>query len=1022
MSKKILLHSPSYRIRTSRVVLIICALYLAYPNFITSQAQQTAPKRALTHQDYDDWRAIQGEQISRNGKFIAYSLTPQDGDGELVVRNLATGTEYRHGRGWRPPAPRPDFDDPAAAQAFIGRMNRLTRPTFTADSRFVVFSIEPNKTDILKARREKKKPEEMPKIALGIMDLSSGQVTRVEKVKNFQVPEDGTGFIVYLLEPLPEGTADQKRTDGAGAKAGPRAGVRATGTATATAPAGARAASERPAGVGAKRSGERKKEYGSDLVVLNLSNNSERTIADVLEYSFSKDAKNVVYTVSAKKEEGNGIYTVTPESDAAPVELLAGRGKYDRITWDEDQTQLAFISDRDDASADQPKFKLYHWDRRSPKAAEIVSAASPNFRSGMVISDKASLSFSLDGSHLFFGVAPLPESEKERDAEESSDEKVIVDLWHWKDDYIQPMQKVRAERDRNRSYRAVYHLIENKFIQLADETLQDVNTSANGLWAIGLDDRDYRTTIGWESFGGIADIYLVNTRDGSRKEVLKKNRSNVALSPNGKYGLFFDGKDWNTFSTANGKITNITKNLTVGFWREDNDVPNTPPPYGNAGWAKDDKYVLLYDRYDIWQVAPDGSSAKNLTDGVGRKESIEFRYVRLDPDERWIDPFNPILLRAENQSTFDSGFYRDRIDGGMPERLFMAAKSFAQPTKAKDVDTLMLTATRFDEFPDIYITDSNFKELKKSSNAGAQREKFLWGKAELIRYKNTDGVLLSGILIKPENFDPTEKYPMMVYIYEKLSDSLHRFVNPSPGTSINASFYASNGYLVLMPDIVYTIGYPGQSALKCVLPAIQSIIDKGYVKEDAIGIQGHSWGGYQIAYMVTQTNRFRAAAPGALVGNMTSAYSGIRWGTGLPRQFQYEHTQSRIGGNLWEFPIRFIENSPVFHAQRVQTPILSLHNDNDDAVPWYQGIEYYLALRRLGKEVYLFNYNGEYHGLRKRHNQKDYTRRLQEFFDHYLKGAPKPEWMEKGIPYLEREKEKDKYKTASDNKEKAQNN
>jgi dipeptidyl aminopeptidase/acylaminoacyl peptidase len=986
--------SPSYRIYARRALLIIFCLFFPYST--ATEAQQAAAKRALTHQDYDGWRSIQGEQISRNGKFIAYSLIPQDGDGEIVVRNLATGAEYRHGRGWRPPLPRPDFDDPAAAQAFIGRMSRLTRPAFTADSRFVVFSIEPNKADVRTVRKEKKKPEEMPKNALGIMDLSTGQSTRIERVKNFQVPEDGGGFIAYLLEPQPETKKDEK----AGATA--------------------QTAAERPARASA-RGGREKKEYGSDLVLRNLSDNSERKIADVLEYSFSKDAKNIVYTVSSKKEESNGIYAITPGSDGMPVELLAGKGKYEKLTWDEDHTQLAFISDRDDAAADQPKFKLYHWDRRSPKAAEIVSTATPNFRSGLVVSERASLAFSLDGSRLFFGVAPPPEKGKEQDAEEGGDDKVIVDLWHWKDDYIQPMQKVRAERERNRSYRAVYHLKEKRHIQLADETMQDVNTSANGLWAIGLDDRLYRTSVGWESFGGISDIYLVNTLDGSRKELLKKNRSSVNLSPNGKYGLFFDGKDWNAFSTANGKVTNLTKNLPVNFWREDNDVPNTPPPYGNAGWAKDDKYVFLYDQYDIWQVAPDGSSAKSLTDGLGRKERIEFRYVRLDPEERWIDPGTPMLLRAEDQSTFDSGFYRDRIDGGLPERLVMAAKNFGQPVKAKDADALMLTTTRFDEFPDIYLTDSNFKELKKSGNAGAQKERYLWGKAELIRYKNTDGVSLSGILIKPENFDPKQKYPMIVYIYEKLSDNLHRFVNPSPGTSINASFYASNGYLVLMPDIVYTIGYPGQSALKCVLPAIQSVVDQGYVKEDAIGIQGHSWGGYQIAYMVTQTNRFRAAAPGALVGNMTSAYSGIRWGTGLPRQFQYEHTQSRIGGNLWEFPIRFIENSPVFHASRVKTPILMLHNDYDDAVPWYQGIEYYLALRRLGKEVYLFNYNGEYHGLRKRQNQKDYTRRMQEFFDHFLKGAPKPEWMEKGIPYLEREKEKEKYKTASDNKEKAQN-
>jgi dipeptidyl aminopeptidase/acylaminoacyl peptidase len=283
-----------------------------------------------------------------------------------------------------------------------------------------------------------------------------------------------------------------------------------------------------------------------------------------------------------------------------------------------------------------------------------------------------------------------------------------------------------------------------------------------------------------------------------------------------------------------------------------------------------------------------------------------------------------------------------------------------------------------------------------------------------VRFKNTDGVPLKGLLMKPDNFDPKRKYPMIVYIYEKLSQGLNSFRNPGPATSINATYYVSNGYLVYMPDIVYTIGYPGQSAMKCVLPGIQSIVDKGFVDENAIGIQGHSWGGYQIAYMVTQTDRFKAAAPGALVANMTSAYSGIRWGSGLPRQFQYERAQSRIGGSLWDYPLRFIENSPVFRADRVKTPLLMIHNDDDDAVPWYQGIEYYLALRRLNKEVYMFTYNGEKHNLRKRINQKDYTRRLQEFFDHFLKGAPAPEWMAKGIPYLQRDKEKEKYRATEE--------
>ncbi len=996
--------SRAIRLYLRQTMFVVCSLSLVFPAVPTRAfAQQPAAKRALTHQDYDSWRSIQGQQLSRDGKFLAYALIPQDGDGEIVVRNLATGTEWRHGRGWRPPAPPPSAEDPGAATVFQAA-GRLARPSFTADNRFVAFTIEPNKADVLKARKDKKKPEEMPKNALGLMDLSNGQVTRVEKVKGFQVPEDGAGFIAYQLEPKPEEKKPEEKADA------PKQEKDFDSDDLQQRGRGAR-------GGGGERQGPRKKEYGSDLVLRNLTSGAERTFIDVLEYSLSKDAKSLIYAVSSKKEETNGLFAVTPGNDAAPAELLAGKGRYTKLTWGEDQTQLAFISDRDDAAAKQPMFRLYHWKRGDAKAAEIVSTATPNFRPGLVISDRASLSFSPDGNHLFFGVAPPPEPEKEAEAEAASDEKVSVDLWHWKDDYIQPMQKVRAEQTRNQSYRAVFHIKEKKYVQLADETMEGINPSNNGQWAIGSDDRGYRTMIGYDS--NYSDYYLVNTADGSRKQLRQKQQSGVSLSPNGKYALFYDGRDWNTISLPDGKVTNLTGKLAARFWQEDHDSPSTAPPYGNAGWTKDDKYVLLYDEYDIWQVAPDGSGAKNLTDGTGRREKMEFRYVRLDPEERAIDPAKPLLLRAESEWTKDSGFWRDRIDGGMPEKLVMAAKNFGQPAKARDADVMVVTASRFDEYPDLLVTNSDFKNLKKVSDANPQRANLLWGHAELVRFKNSDGVPLSGILIKPENFDPKQKYPMIVYIYEKLTDGLHRFVDPRPSHSINASFYASNGYLVFMPDIVYTIGYPGQSALKCVLPGIQAVVDQGFVKEDAIGIQGHSWGGYQIAYMVTQTNRFRAAAPGALVANMTSAYSGIRWGTGLPRQFQYEHTQSRIGGSLWEYPMRYLENSPVFRADRVQTPILMLHNDADDAVPWYQGIEYYLALRRLGKEVYFFSYNGEPHGLRRRPNQKDYTMRLQQFFDHFLKGAPKPEWMEKGIPYLEREKEKEKYKTASDSKETA---
>ena len=316
----------------------------------------------------------------------------------------------------------------------------------------------------------------------------------------------------------------------------------------------------------------------------------------------------------------------------------------------------------------------------------------------------------------------------------------------------------------------------------------------------------------------------------------------------------------------------------------------------------------------------------------------------------------------------------------------------------------MLTASRFEEFPNLWTAGPNFENLTKVSDANPQQADYIWGRSELIDYINADGTKLRAILTKPENFDPAKKYPLMVYIYEELTNGLHSYATPQPGTSINPARYVSNGYILLQPDIVYTTGYPGEDAFKCVVPAVQQVVGMGLVDPKRIGIQGHSWGGFQITYLITRTDIFRAVEAGASVANMVSAYGGIRWGTGMSRAFQYERTQSRIGAPPWTKSLQFIENSPIFWVEKVNTPYLTIHNDEDDAVPWYQGIEFYSALRRLGKEAWMFNFNTEKHGLRERENQKYWTIHLDEFFDHYLLGKPRPEWMDKGVPFLERGK------------------
>jgi dipeptidyl aminopeptidase/acylaminoacyl peptidase len=980
-------------LRLSRISLLVV--------FALAGIAQTA-KRPLNHRDYDPWRAISGQTLSHDGKFLAYSLFPEDGDGEVVVRDLASGKELRESAGSLPPAPdTQNFEAPAEGPVGAARGVRLA---FTADGKFLISTAFAKKADTDQAKKDKKRPDEMPKANLLIFDLSTMSSSRVADVASFQVPENGPSLLAYLKGPkagaAPAATEnDDSDYQGRGGRGG--GGRGATG---------------------------RGNKFGSDMVVMDLRVKKERTFEDVSDYSMTKDGKTLAYTVASKKEESNGAYAVVPGTDGAPVALLSGKGRYSKLTWDFAQKQMAFLSDKDEAAAKPPKYKIYLWDRQSAAATELVSEKTAGFRSGYAIFERGQVNFSRDGSRLFLSAAPLGTVvAAESDAPPPStatpgpnEEKVVADLWRWNDDYIQPMQKVRAAQERARSYRAVFHLADKKFMQLADPTMIGLTPNDDGRYALGMDDRALRHMVDFD--GTYNDVYLVDTMTGARKMILPQMRGGggggrgggggVQFSPDGKYVLAFKDKDWWSIRVPDGQKTNLTSKTNGAFFNEEHDTPDAPPAYGSAGWTKDGKWALLYDEYDVWGFSADGLAMKKLTDG--RSTKTQFRIVRLDvnddEEERGIDSTKPLLLRAENTETRDTGFYSlSNMLAGSPQLLMMGAKNYRTLGKAKDADVVMVTATTFTDQPDIQITDTTFRQMKKVTDANPQQAGILWGSGELIKYRNDDGTELQAALYKPENFNPQKKYPMMIYIYERLSQNVNTFVRPTPGTSINIAYYVSNGYIVLTPDIVYTTGHPGQSALKCVLPAIEAVVSKGYVNRNSIGIQGHSWGGYQTAYLLTQTSIFHAAEAGAPVVDMISAYNGIRWGTGLPRQFQYEKTQSRIGGTLWEEPLKFIENSPVFQMDRVKTPVLILQNDGDDAVPWYQGIEFFLSLRRLGKEAYLFNYNGEPHGLRRRPDQKDYTVRMQEFFDYLLKDAPKPAWMEKGIPYIEREQEKEKH-------------
>ena len=979
----------------SKSVLFVLALVLAFTvsGGHAAGAGSGAPagvKKALSYDAYDGWRTIQGTALSRDGQWLVYALVPQDGDGELVARNLKTDKEFRAPRG--------------------------KQPVVTVDGRFVVFTVAPVKADVDKAKKDKKKPEEQPKNSLGVMSLATGEVTTVERVKSFKVPEESGAFVAYLLEP-PLKKPDEKKDEAKKEEAKPEAKPEIKPEAK------PEPGKEAPKPDEPKKE-EKKKEPGTDLVVRELATGKETKIAEAVEYAWNKPGTWLAYGVSSKTPENDGAFAFEAATGKS-VALLKGLGNYKNLTFDEKGAQLAFTSDRDDYKAEKSASKLYHWSPAAVSvklvpqpnktahtsesvdlvaataATELVPALAKGFPAGMAVSENGKLQFSKDGGRLFFGIAAAPKPEPK-----DAPEPVKVDIWNWRDPFLQPMQKSQAEEEKKRTLMCVVHFLpkEKKFVQLATADMPEITLSEDAKVALGSSDLAYRQLVSWDT--SYEDIYVVNLADGSKRRVLEKTPDGARLSPGGAWLYHYDGLDdaWRTYRIADGKTFDLTGKLPVRFDDEEHDTPDDPRPYGVAGWTDGDKALLVYDRYDIWEISPDGARSRMVTNGLGRRAKLAFRYVRLDPEMPAIPAAGPLVLQVTDEKSRATGAYRVELSAPTadPAKIVMLDKQLGGILKARNADVYVHTRQRFDEFPDLWASGPDFAAARKVSDANPQQAEYNWGKAELIEYTNADGKRLPAVLIKPEDFDPSKKYPLMVYIYETQALGLHRYYAPSPGTSINFTRYASNGYVLLSPDIVYETGYPGASAQKCVIPAVHKVLDMGFIDPERVGIQGHSWGGYQISYLITQTDIFAAVQAGASVTNMTSAYGGIRWGTGMSRAFQYEKTQSRIGAPLWDRTLQYLENSPLFWVERVDTPYLSIHNDEDDAVPWYQGIEFFSALRRLGKEAYMFNYNGEKHGLRERENQKHWTVHQDEFFDHFLLGKPRPEWMDKGVPYLER--------------------
>jgi dienelactone hydrolase len=924
---------------------------------------KTPPKSA----DYGQWESIaQGAPrggLSPDGNWLAYTINRSNGNNELRIQKLSNAETKTVAFG---------------AQA-----------SFSADSKWIAYSIGYSEEETAKAT-----PNAPLQNKLGLMNLTNGEMTTIEGIQSFAFSPDGGYLVIRRYAPRPATPAPAAQ-GGRGGQATPAAEP------------------EQPA--------------AATILVRQLSSGRDTTFGNVGEFAWRDTEKThlLAMTISAEGKTGNGIHLFDPETTALRV-LDSTPSVYTNLSWRRDSSDLAVLRARTDDKHEGPAEVILAWTGLGgPSERQRIydSSSDASFPEGLRVVSYRRPSWSDDGRVLFFGIAnwdlkpPTPArgaSDTAADKATSTgtnEEAAGVDIWHWTDIVVQPRQKLNANTDKRRNMLASLQVDSGTFRRLGTDSLTEqlslirhTNYAFVSEWSKYAMDR----TIGRPS----ADLFIQDVMTGVRSKLKDGiNDAYAQVSPRGKYVLYLDNDNFWTINLSTRAIANITKTASTSFVDKDSDSTSPEkPPFGVAGWTKDDQAVLLYDKFDLWLVAPDGSRAVKLT--TGTPEQTRYRLVRPDPqpDDPSIDMTKPLYLSAFGILSKKSGFARLAASGfgssAQPalEKLVWFDKAVTNLAKAKDADVYDYIVQGYDDSPDIFVGGGDLSNAKQATNTNVFQEKFAWGKSEVVDFTAEKGLKLQAGLYYPASYEPGKQYPMIVYLYERLSDNVHRYASLSERDYYNTSVFTTQGYFVLQPDIIFTPRQPGVSVVRCVTAAIKKVSSMGMVDTKRIGVVGHSWGGFDSAYLATHTSGlFAAAAAGAPITNLVSNYGNHHWSSGIAETDHIETGQQRMEVPLWQDLQEYIANSAVFNVQNMTVPLLIEVGDNDGTVFWHQGVELFNIARRAQRNVVLLQYNGEDHGLRQKKNQVDYQRRLLAWFAHYLKGEPAEKWITNGESYLSRQ-------------------
>ena len=948
-----------------KLLILLSAALCAMPAAVSAQ------KKPIDESVYDKWKRVVAPQVSDNGTIVTYEVRPAVGDGMLAIHNMADGS-------------RQDIQRGSGARIF-------------GNQRWISYSIAPTYEENRRANIDKLQGNKKPKAKKYLLNLATRDTINITELENPLLLKKAE-IIAFTMKDKQAPAVDSTAVPAADSIPQPD-GMRPQ-------------LPRRVEGDSVAHRTPQRKPVAKDIKVLCMVDLVKKDtllkIRNIEAYLVTGDGSRIIYTAKEDSVTTLSVWNRGTTTEVANV----GKGLLANLTFDtENENQFVYTLVADSSVCKDAELFYVNLSALTPKKIGYAPE-------GLVVqSNPGSFSFSKKGGVLRYGVTE-PYKKPEKDTLMES-EKFTLDLWSYHDKLL-PSQQVRARNKlQSKSSQVIYDLRNGYGRRLSWDDNPFLNASVPAeiddmRFVIMSDNGSYVSTAAWNYYSQAYDYYIYWLGDDRREMVLEAQTGAVTSSPGCGWVAYYDMAQnaWCSLDPDTKEKKNLTGATGVVFWDEVSDIPATPKQYGAVGWTKTrtrnaPEMLVVYDRYDLWLLDPSGRKApKRLTEG--REHGRTFRVVRTDSEAQYLNEGAVILLSSVVDGTKDSGFWSLAVDrnGNISSKLRMLVEgpnAYNLAGKAKDADRVLWTRESFTEFPDLHTSRLDFGGAQKLSDANPEMKDYLWGSVRITEWEDPQGKTQKGLLYLPEDYDPARKYPTIIYYYERSTPDLHKFSHAEPAWSIVLpSTYASNGYVILMPDIEYITGQPMRCALNAVTSGAQALIDRGIADPTRIGIQGQSWGGTQTYYIITQTDMFRCASGGAGETNMVSGYGYLRGDSGLPRTFQYEQGQSRMGAMLWDDLDGYMANSALYSLPNVTTPLLMRHSDNDEAVSFHQGMQMYNGMRRLGKQVWMLNYNGGGHNLRHWGMKKDFDKRMMQFFDHYLKDAPMPRWMAEGITIRER--------------------